>query len=191
MDELLIQLKKDFSDFSCSVNGSSLNMQTLWRGKTRGVEAVEVYIEGIDPLTGDKFSKKATQFSITKTSHQHPTSSLYGNYVLRFEAVGEDGTHLGSFRDVYPIQIKGSGIRPYIKYSVTPVGGWLQLRIKSNCWQRCADHLWVKASGHLQRLHRNNSKNDIVNFYFPQEQREPLLFADDNDIPTPVKEANI
>lgn len=191
MDELLIQLKKDFSDFSCSVNGSSLNMQTLWRGKTPGIEAVEVSIEGIDPLTGDKFRKKVTQFSITKTFHQHPTSSLYGNYVLSFEAVGEDGASLGSFRDVYPIQIEGSGIRPYIKYSVAPVGGWLQLRIKSNCWRRCADHLWVKASGRLQRLHRNNSKNDTVNFYFPHERREPLLFADDDDIPTPVKEANI
>lgn len=187
MDDLLTRLKNDFNDFSCNIEGTNLRLRSSWKGKTSGIEEVAVYIEGKEPLTGEKISKEVARFSRTNSSTDYHASSLHGQYELRFEALGINESCLGSFRDAYPIRIDNKGMHPYIKYLIKPVKGWLQLSIESNCWKRCTDKLWVNAEGRLYQIYRENTKNDVANFYFPQDVRDLSLFVDDDDIPTPAK----
>lgn len=182
MDKLLKQLENDFSDFACIVQGTTLQMTTNWRGGTEGVKEVGVFIEGMDPLTGEKYSKEITRFSAVIARINIPASDLHGRYLLRFEAHGDDGTCLGPFRDNYSIRINNMSRCPKVEYSVTPARGWLRLQITSNCWKRCSGHLWARAGGQMYSLHRENSEKDTVNFYFPRKEQNISLFVDDKDI---------
>lgn len=190
MDETMKSLEIAFRSFACTADGSALDMQSTWRGSTPGVEAVRVTLCGQDPLTGEPIPPQLHRvtFSRTKYSDHSRPLPLYGNYELRFEALGPGGTVLGSFRDPYPIRIENPSVRPRLAYRLERDKQWDRLTIESNCPRRWSGRLWVEQGGRLYRLSAGRGQGEnAANFWFLREKGEVKLFSDDPDLPEPQR----
>ena len=186
MDEMMRKLAREFRNFVCTSTNGSLNMKTNWNGATPGVRAVRVSLWGMDPLTGEDSSAALFQgeFSPTTRAIHSPPLPLYGNYTLRFEAIGRSGSSLGSFRAPYPIRIENPGCRPKLRPLIERDGKWTRLTIESNCPRRWSGHLWAEQDGRAVPLFWEGQQEKApVSFWFWRERGELRLFSDDPELP--------
>ncbi|MBR5094315.1 MAG: hypothetical protein IK095_04400 [Oscillospiraceae bacterium] len=189
MDETMMALAKAFRSFSCTADGGMLDMSSGWNGSTPGVEAVRVTLCGKDPLTGEEIPADLyrVEFSRTKRSeHSHPLP-LFGNYELRFEAIGRNGVTLGSFREPYPIRVENRTYRPRLSYTLTREGKWLHLTIESNCPRRWNGRIWAEQGGHTVPLFWDAQQEAGNSFWFWRDRGDLLLSSDDQELPLKEK----
>ena len=186
MDEMMRSLATAFKSFACTADGGILDMSTTWRGSTPGVDAVRVILTGKDPLSGAAISPDLylVEFSRTKLSDRSRPLPLYGDYALRFEAIGRNGTNLGSFREPYPIHIENRAYRPQLRYRVERENKWNHVLIESNCPRRWSGHLWVRQGDFAVPLFWDSrEEKGCCSFWFWRERGDIRIETDDPQLP--------
>ena len=150
--ELLLQDKR--THFDQSVSGKKLTLTYDWTmlGRKNLVSAIQVYLTGVNPYTGQKIAREEYLMSF-HGGQQSMTRDLplYGEYDLHFDAALKDGTTLRDY--VPPETVFIEGKEPYVHYDTTQTGGgWIELSLEMNCARRVSGKLWVRHDGRCHRL---------------------------------------
>lgn len=186
MDEMMKTLAMAFRNFACTADGGVLDMNTTWKGSTLGVEAVRVTLTGTDPLTGEQLSPDLYRVDLSRTKHSDRSRPLplYGDYALRFEAIGRNGSSLGSFRKPYPIRIENRAYRPKLSYRLERDGKWDRLTVESNCPRRWSGHLWARRGERVVPLYWDGKEErGLCSFWFWHEDESLRFESDEQELP--------
>lgn len=152
--QLIAQLTNDFhfGHIVETQNGISvLYLSGTWRG-TSGVKHIHVSLSGKHPLSGEEIQSDVHSLDIfpggnEPIRYQLNSPTCGGEYRIVFTAILSNGKRLEDCLRDQPVYLPGRN-SPYIKYKrSTPRGffthNFTEITIKSNCWPRCHDKLWL------------------------------------------------
>ena len=171
-EELIQLLSASFPLVVTQVNepggkGYRLNLSVQWRNSLPNVTFFQVQLCGIDPISGDDVADHEIikKFDFMITRHSTDVLTYHGSFYFSCTAFLNDGRSI-TFKK-HPIQLNYPQNQPYIQCAVTSKGDFKLVRLESNCWSSCAEKVWVKFDGHLQRVMLPVRNDKTVQFYVP------------------------
>lgn len=157
-----------------SGHGYTLHMKAAWPVNEFDVRSFRVQLVGVDPLTGRDVERDeiVAKFSFDQKQHITLPMTYHGSFRLRCAAVLEHGEVL-EFKQ-QEIDLDYPANKPWIVYRCAPQNGFMQVTLKSNCWNNYRGRLWARFDGHDQRINLPAAADGTLSFVLPTSS-EPEL----------------
>lgn len=154
-EEIKQRLNRAFVLVARSVNegagsGYRIYLSAPWHNTDPNILYYEVKLCGINLITGRDVAEDhvLAQFDFANIQYKSPVLTYHGVYQLSCSAHLTDGTTV-HLRD-QEIKLVWPPNEPYLRYSVTEIKGFRQVKLESNCWVSCQEKVWLQYDGHQQ-----------------------------------------
>ena len=190
--EVLEELKQDFScvpSIDFTNNGKSkITLTSQWRGKTKGIDRVIVYLSGTDPNTGRPISENIfkVEFSAFNVVGVSDSLSYDGDFELHYDAILSNGERRTEVIQPTPLKLTTWAGGPTITYDfIDGPKGWRGVEIESPCWGKCNGKLWIQFDGHTQLV--PDFKSNTVQVFLPSTTKNVSVLTADPSLPLPQR----